>query len=94
MAQIPEEILVGFLDVLRQLLLIVNQCSSVEYEILQQYNETEMTIDALDSCRNQHFSACMKKTLKCNELFTNFVITPHIVGNYRVSSIWRQYFGD
>jgi hypothetical protein len=49
MAQIPEEILVSFLDILRQLLLIVNECSSVEYQILQQYGETEMTIDALES---------------------------------------------
>lgn len=49
MAQIPEEILASFLEILRQLLSVINESSSVEYEILQRYNETEMTIDALES---------------------------------------------
>lgn len=49
MAQIPEEILASFLEILPQLLLIANECSLAEYEILQQFDETEMTIDALES---------------------------------------------
>ncbi len=49
MAQIPEEILASFLEILPQLLLLANECSLVEYEILQQFDEMEMTIGALDS---------------------------------------------
>ncbi|MBW4601572.1 hypothetical protein DSM106972_004350 [Dulcicalothrix desertica PCC 7102] len=49
MAQIPEELLASFLEILPQLLLIANESSSVEYEILQRFNETEMTTDALET---------------------------------------------
>jgi hypothetical protein len=49
MVQIPEEIAANFWVILQQLLLLVNKSSSVEYEILQQFGETEISTLALES---------------------------------------------
>ena len=54
MAQLPEETITTVLNLQRRLLAIINQAAAIDFLILEQYGETQITIIALDDLQNVH----------------------------------------
>jgi hypothetical protein len=52
MAQLPEETITTVLNLQPRLLAIINQAGAIDFLILEQYGETEITIIALDDLQN------------------------------------------
>lgn len=52
MAKISDEILIKTLTIYRQLLELINEAKATEYQILEEFGETEITLIALEELQN------------------------------------------